>query len=62
MPTLWGQTGIFYFCAALALGGAFWFFGWRLASRLGEIDARRLLLASIVYLPLLLAAMAIDKI
>lgn len=61
MPTLVGMAGRAYFVAALVASVAF------LASAIALMrsgtarDARRLLLASLVYLPVLLAIMAFDK-
>jgi protoheme IX farnesyltransferase len=61
LPSTMGLTGRFYFFSALALGLAFWAFGWVAALRRTEANARRLLLASVIYLPLLLIAMIADK-
>lgn len=61
MPTLIGMAGALYFAAALAL--SIGFLGAAIALRRSgtATDARRLLLASLVYLPALLAAMAFDQ-
>ncbi len=58
VPTFAGMTGIGYFFAALAIGLAFLAFAVRFATRMSERNARALFLASIVYLPVLLALLA----
>lgn len=62
VPTLLGLAGPIYFFSALVLGCAFLFFGVRLAAAPSQASARRLLFASLVYLPLLLVVMAADKV
>lgn len=61
MPTLLGIAGPLYFAAALTLGLGFLASGISLALSPTPTAARRVLLASLVYLPVLLAAMAADK-
>lgn len=61
MPAILGMAGVIYFVAALLLGIAFTGFGVVCARSKTRADARQLFLASIVYLPALLAAMMIDK-
>jgi protoheme IX farnesyltransferase len=61
MPTLIGMAGRTYFVAALALSVAFLWSAIALMRSGTPRDARRLLLASLVYLPVLLAIMAFDK-
>jgi protoheme IX farnesyltransferase len=61
MPTLMNLTGVFYFYAALALGLIFLATSAAFAFRRTEIQARRLFLVSILYLPLLWAFMVLDK-
>ena len=61
MPALLGMAGVVYFAAALLLGIAFCGFGVVCARSKTRADARQLFLASIVYLPALLAALMIDK-
>jgi protoheme IX farnesyltransferase len=61
MPALLNMAGVIYFAAALMLGIAFSGFGFVCARSKTRGDARQLFLASIVYLPALLAAMMIDK-
>ncbi len=62
LPSLIGLTGQVYLLGALVLGGLLLSCGIVLASTRRMEDARRLLLASLVYLPVLLALMALDKI
>jgi heme o synthase len=61
MPALLGMAGTVYFIAALLLGIAFCGFGLICARSKLRSDARQLFIASIIYLPALLAAMMIDK-
>ncbi len=64
--TLAGQVlhvaGWVYAAGALLLGAWMMVLGVRLWSRAGERDARRLFLATLVYLPLLLALMVVDRV
>jgi len=55
------MVGIVYFIAALVLGLLFLYFGVRICQERTYSHARRLLLASVVYLPLLLAFLVLDK-
>jgi heme o synthase len=62
VPAKLGLVGFSYFCAAIAMGLAFFACGaWTALHRTVE-NARRLLLASIVYLPSLLTWMACNKV
>jgi heme o synthase len=61
LPTLIGMTGPAYFLGALALGMGFLGCGVVLAVSRSAGDARRLVFASLVYLPALLVLMALDK-
>lgn len=61
MPTVIGMAGSAYFTAAMLLGLAFLSFGISCAATRTRRDARKLFFASIIYLPLLLAAMMLDK-
>jgi len=61
LPTLVGMTGLVYFVGALSLGGAMLVCGLGLAATRSVSDARRLLYASLVYLPALFVLMAVDK-
>ena len=62
LPTLMGMAGGIYFAAALLLGGGMLAYSIRLAALQNLKAARQLLYASLLYLPLLLAAMALDRI
>jgi protoheme IX farnesyltransferase len=62
LPTLIGLTGGLYFFGALALGALLLGCGMAQAASRTAPAARRLLLASLLYLPALLALMAFDKV
>ncbi len=61
MPTVLGLTGVSYFAGALALGLAFSLSVSLFAAGVGRLSARRVLLASVTYLPLLQVLMVFDK-
>jgi protoheme IX farnesyltransferase len=61
VPAIRGESGTVYFAGALVLGGVFLCYSIRFAFRMSTVSARRLLLASILYLPLLLAFLTLDK-
>ncbi len=61
LPTLIGIAGIVYFFAALALSIVFLGFGISLSISRSTAAAKRLLYASLIYLPLVFLAMALDK-
>jgi protoheme IX farnesyltransferase len=61
IPALRGQSGIVYFAGALVLGGAFFYYSARFALQRSIGCARQLLFASILYLPVLFALLALDK-
>ena len=61
LPTLLGMAGAVYFAIALLLGLGFLWAAIGLARTRSLRDARRLLVVSLVYLPVLLATMALDK-
>ena len=61
LPTVFGLAGTAYFVVALVLGLAFLWSAVGFAQRGSSADARRLLFASLVYLPVVLAVMALDK-
>src|SRR6267154_2068723 len=56
-PTFLGHAGLIYLIGALLLGSGFFYYGARLALRRSNVIARRLLFASIIYLPLVFALM-----
>jgi protoheme IX farnesyltransferase len=62
LPTLIGLTGSVYFLGALVLGSGLLVCGIVLALSQSATDARRLVFASLVYLPALLVLMALNKV
>jgi protoheme IX farnesyltransferase len=62
LPTLLGIAGAFYFAAAFVLGVGFLASGVSLAMDSTLNRARRLLFASLIYLPVLLLVMALDRV
>ena len=60
-PTFLGHAGLIYAVGALLLGSGFFYYGARLALRRSNVIARRLLFASIIYLPLVFFLMMLDK-
>jgi protoheme IX farnesyltransferase len=62
LPTLLGLAGAVYFIIAFILGVAFLLSGIRLALESTLPKARTLLFASLIYLPVLLLVMALDRV
>jgi heme o synthase len=62
LPTLLGIAGAVYFAVAFLLGVGFLASGIRLALDSTNHGARRLLFASLIYLPVLLLVMALDRV
>jgi heme o synthase len=62
IPAVLGGFGMLYVIGALVTGCIFLFMGVRLAIDKTSAAARRLLLTSVLYLPLLLALMVVDKV
>jgi heme o synthase len=62
LPTLLGSAGAVYFVVAFLLGTGFLFYGIRLTMDSTLKRARQLLYASLVYLPVLLLVMALDRV
>src|SRR6059058_3591290 len=62
LPTLIGLAGPLYFVGAFVLGAAFVAIGTRQALSPSAGAARRVLFASLLYLPVLLALLAFDKV
>jgi protoheme IX farnesyltransferase len=60
-PALRGQSGIAYFAGALVLGVVFLYYSARFALQRSMVCARQLLFATILYLPVLFALIALDK-
>jgi protoheme IX farnesyltransferase len=61
-PALFGMSGVVYFFGALLLGLAFLWCAIQFSRELTRARARQLFFASILYLPLLLGLMALDKV
>jgi protoheme IX farnesyltransferase len=61
LPTLVGLTGAIYFAGALVLGLAYLAYGLALGRARSSTAARRLVRASVLYLPLLFGLMALDR-
>jgi len=62
LPTLVGMSGILYLLGALILGAGLLACGMSFALSGSTANARRLMFATLVYLPALFALMAVDKI
>jgi len=61
LPTLLGTAGKIYFVGAIILGLLFLYFSLRAAFSKSRQAARQLLLASVIYLPLLFILMVLDR-
>jgi protoheme IX farnesyltransferase len=61
LPSLMGLSGVVYFAGALALGLAYLGFCLAFALRRSNPSARRLMFASLLYLPAVLLAMLLDR-
>jgi protoheme IX farnesyltransferase len=61
LPRLLGMSGSIYATAAVAAGLGLVYFGVRLGRERTSVRARHVLLASVVYLPALLALMVLDR-
>ncbi|HBB88947.1 MAG TPA: protoheme IX farnesyltransferase [Blastocatellia bacterium] len=61
LPTLLGTSGKTYFVGAIILGLVFLYFSLRAAFSKSRQAARQLLLASVIYLPLLFILMVLDR-
>jgi protoheme IX farnesyltransferase len=61
LPWFLGMTGSIYFTSAIAAGFGFLYFGVRLRGERTCTRARHVLLASVLYLPVLLAVMVMDR-
>jgi heme o synthase len=61
VPAIRGESGIVYLGGALALGSAFLGYSARFAFHRSTVSARQLLFASILYLPVLFALLALGK-
>jgi protoheme IX farnesyltransferase len=61
MPKFFAMAGNIYLCGAFALGLAFLYYGLRIRTNRTRQQARRVLLASVVYLPVLFSLMLFDR-
>jgi protoheme IX farnesyltransferase len=61
IPAVIGQASRVYFVLACILSSGFFFYSARLALRRSNVDARRLLTASIIYLPLAFLLVVLSK-
>lgn len=61
IPTLLGEAGLVYLFGAIVLGIGFLYYSCRLAISRSNFVARRVLLASVIYLPLLFILMMVNK-
>ena len=62
LPKLLGMTGTIYLAGALALGIWFLYAGIQVARQRTKVSARKVLLTSVVYLPVLYALMVLDPV
>jgi heme o synthase len=61
VPVIRGESGLLYVGGALAVGAALLYYSARFAFQRSIVSARQLLFASILYLPVLLALLSMDK-
>ncbi len=61
LPAMIGLSGKLYFWGALAIGAIPLYYGWLFCQEQSNLNARKVLLASVVYLPLLLGVILIDS-
>ena len=62
LPAILGMTGNFYLWTVALLGFAFLAFAWHVSGERSKTGARMLLHATVIYLPLVYALMAVNKI
>ena len=60
-PVFFGRAGLVYLATALVLGAGFIYRADQLAVHQSNAMARRLLMTSIVYLPLIFIALMVDR-
>ncbi|MBL8230765.1 MAG: UbiA family prenyltransferase, partial [Bryobacterales bacterium] len=60
-PTYLSMTGNLYAIGAVVLGIGFFYAGWKVARERTLIRARGVLLASVIYLPVLYGLMVLDR-
>ena len=61
VPTFVHMTGYIYFAAAVSLNAMFLFYGIRMSRDRTRVHARQLLLASVIYMPVLFAFLVFDN-
>jgi protoheme IX farnesyltransferase len=61
LPAALGLSGMIYICGAVMLGAWLLYHSIQAAMRRSQRQAQRLLLASVVYLPVLLGLMVLDR-
>jgi heme o synthase len=61
-PSLLGIAGVVYFCGAILFGVAFLFLAIQFSRQLTAERARRLFIGSLLYLPLVLGLLVLDKV
>jgi protoheme IX farnesyltransferase len=61
IPAFTGHAGVLYLVGAGILGGGFLYYGARLAARRTNVLAKQLLMASILYLPLVFILLMVDR-
>jgi protoheme IX farnesyltransferase len=61
-PFVWHISGKYYLASAIILGAGFLFYAIQFSRQLTRARARQFFLASIIYLPLLLTALVLDKV
>jgi protoheme IX farnesyltransferase len=60
-PMLMGGAGLFYSVVAFILSSGYLYYGARLAFRKSNVAARQLLMASIIYLPLVFFLIVLNR-
>jgi protoheme IX farnesyltransferase len=60
LPRFWSMAGNFYAAGAILAGLMFLYYSWRIVSDHSRVRARGVLLASVVYLPILYGLLVID--
>jgi protoheme IX farnesyltransferase len=60
-PRILGMAGNWYLGGALLIGFGFLWAGWRASAHLSQVAARQVLLASVIYLPLLYGFLLLDR-
>jgi protoheme IX farnesyltransferase len=61
LPRLWNMTGNLYLVGAVAAGVMFVYYSWRVMADRTRARARGVLLASVIYLPILYGLLVLDR-